>query len=66
MPKRRLEPVLMVQRLKLGALTTLAAQVHFQVAKSHCPSVSGHAVAAAHIEELEGLTTRINNHALGH
>ena len=26
---------------------------------------SGHAVAASHIEELEGLTTRIDNYVLG-
>ena len=32
---------------------------------THQLSVSCHAVAAAHTEELEGLTTRIYNHALG-
>ena len=31
----------------------------------HHPSVSSHAVAASHIEEVEGLTTRIYNHVLG-
>ena len=31
----------------------------------HHPSVSSHAVVAAHIEKLEGLTTRIYHHALG-
>ena len=31
----------------------------------HHPSVSCHVVVAAHIEELEGLTTRMYNHALG-
>ena len=35
------------------------------VAEPHQLSVSCHAVAAAHIEELEGLTTRIYNHAVG-
>ena len=31
----------------------------------HHSSVSSHAVAVAHIEELEGLTTRIYNYVLG-
>ena len=31
----------------------------------HHLSVSSHPVVVAHIEELEGLTTRIYNHALG-
>ena len=39
--------------------------VRFPVAEPHHLSVSCHAVAAVHIEELEGLTTRIYNHAVG-
>ena len=39
------------------------AQVRFPVAEPHHLSVSCHAVAAAHIEEVE-LTTRIYNYAL--
>ena len=31
----------------------------------HHPSVSSHAMVVAHIDELEGFTTRICNHALG-
>ena len=46
-------------------LTTLAAQVHFLVAEPPHPPASCHAVAATHKEELEGLTIRIHNHALG-
>ena len=42
----------------------MAARVHFLVMEPHHPSVSSHAVVAAHIEELEGLTTGIYNHAL--
>ena len=40
-------------------------QVHFLVAEPHLPSVSCHVVAVAHMKELEGLMTRIHNHALG-
>ena len=36
----------------------MAARVHFSVLEPHYPSVSSHAVVAAHIEELEGLTAR--------
>ena len=39
------------------------AQVH--LTQPHHPSVSCHAVVVAHIEELEGLTTRIYSHAMG-
>ena len=46
-------------------LSALVAQVHFLVAEPHHLSISCHGVAAAHIEELEGLTTRIYSHALG-
>ena len=42
-----------------------ATRVQFPVAEPHESSVSSHAVAAAHIEELEGLTTRIYNYDLG-
>ena len=45
--------------------STLAAWVQFPGAESHRLSVSSHAVAAGHIEELEGLTTRIYNYVLG-
>ena len=50
--------------LKSGALTTSVALVCFPVMEPHHPSVSRHAVAADH-NELEGLTTRICNDALG-
>ena len=39
--------------------------VCFLGVEPHHSSVSSHAVAVAHIEELEGLTTRKYNHALG-
>ena len=42
-----------------------AAQVPFPGTDLHHLPVSSHAEAAAHIEELEGLTTRIYNQALG-
>ena len=60
-----LEPALMVQWLKFRAPIASVAWVHFPVAEPHHPSVSSHAVVAAHIEKLEGLTTRIYNHVLG-
>ena len=41
------------------------ARVHFLDAEPHHSSVSSHAAAAAHIEEIEGLTTRIYNYVLG-
>ena len=59
------EPALMTQWLKFGALTASAAPVHFLVMEPHHPSVSSHAVAAAHREELEGLATRIYSYVLG-
>ena len=40
----------------------LVSQVHFLAVEPHHPSVSCHAVAAADIEKLEGVTTRIYNH----
>ena len=40
-------------------------QVLFPHTEPHHSSVSCHAVVAAHIEELEGLTTRIYNYVLG-
>ena len=40
-------------------------RVCFPIAESHHPSVSSHAVVAAHIEELEGPTTRLYNYVLG-
>ena len=43
----------------------LAALVLLPIVEPHHLSVSCHAVAAAYIEELEGFTTRIYNHALG-
>ena len=42
------EPALMVKWLKLGTLTTSAAQVHFPGMEPHHSSVSSHAVVAAH------------------
>ena len=48
-----------------SVVTTMAAQGRFPVAEPHQPSVSSHAVVVAHVEELEGPTTRIYNHALG-
>ena len=45
--------------------STSAAQVWFPGVEPHHPSVSSHAMAVAHIEELEGLTTTIYNYALG-
>ena len=59
-----LEPAVMAYWLKFSALTTSVARVHFLVKEPHHLSVSFHAVAVAHMEELEGLTTRIYNHAL--
>ena len=53
------------QWLKFGAVTASMAWVNVPVLESHHPFVSFHADAAAHIEELEGLTTRIYNYALG-
>ena len=44
-------------------LITSGAQVCFPLAEPHHPPISCHAVAAAHVEELEGITTRISNHA---
>ena len=41
------------------------AQVQFPGAEPHHLSVGSHAVAASHIEELEGPTTRIYNYVLG-
>ena len=46
-------------------LTASAARVRFPVMEPHHPSVSCHSVAAVHIKELEGLTARIYNFALG-
>ena len=43
----------------------LGAQVHFLVVEPHHSSVSCHAVAAPHTEELEGPTTKIYNCVLG-
>ena len=44
---------------------SLVAQVWFPGAEPHHLSVSGHAVVAYHIEELEEFTANIYNHALG-
>ena len=55
----------MVQWLEFHAPTALVAQVHFLVMEPHHTYVNCHAVVEAHIEELETLTTRICNHALG-
>ena len=55
----------MAQWLMFGALTTSMAWVQFPVTEPHHSSVSCHAVAVAHIEELEGLTTVVSIHALG-
>ena len=54
----------MAQWLKFGSLTTSGAQVRFLVVEPHHLSVSCPALGVAHTE-LEGLTTRIYNHALG-
>ena len=43
----------MVWWLRFGALTALAARVHFLVAEPHHLSVSCHAMSVALIEELE-------------
>ena len=51
--------------VKFSALTTSVAQVHFPVAEPHHSSVSWHTVMVAHTEELEALTTKIYNYALG-
>lgn len=45
--------------------SALEAQVGFLVSEPHHPSVSSHAVAVAHIEELEGSSTRIHHRTLG-
>ena len=50
--------------LKLDTLASVAC-VWFLVAEPHHSSVSSHAVAAVHTEELAGLTTRIYNYVLG-
>ena len=55
----------MAQWLKFSALTALVAWVRFLGTEPHHSSVSSYAVAAAHIEETEGLTTRIYNYVLG-
>ena len=43
----------------------MAHSASFGGVETHHLSVSSHAVAAAHIEELEGPTTRIYHYALG-
>ena len=55
----------MVLWFTFSTLTTLVAWVHFPIAEPHHLSVGSHAVVVAHIEELEGLTTRMYSHALG-
>ena len=59
------EPALMAQQLKSGILTASVAWVLILGMEPHRSSVSSHVVAVAHIEELEGPTTRIYNCALG-
>ena len=56
---------MMAQWLKFSALTALAAQVGFLVVEPRHSSISRHAMVVAHIAELEGLKTKIYNHALG-
>ena len=56
----------MASWLKFSALTALATCIHFPITELHHPSVSCHAMVAAHVEELEGPSIRICNHALGH
>ena len=46
-------------------LSALAAQVRFLGVKPRHLSVSSHAVVVAHVEELQGLTTRIYNYVPG-
>ena len=46
------------------ACSPLVAWVRFLVLEPHHPSVSCHAVAAAHIEELQRFTTRIGKYVL--
>ena len=50
--------------VKVWPLSTLAAQVWFPSAEPHCWSISSHAVAVAHVEELEGLTIRVYTYVL--
>ena len=50
------EPALMASWLKFGTLTALAAWVRFPGAEPRHPSVSCHAVAVAHMQELGGAT----------
>ena len=57
-------PALMAKQLKFSAPAS-AAQVRFPGVEPHHSSVSSHAVAAAHIAELEGLTTRIYDYVVG-
>ena len=47
------------------ARSTLVAQVRVPGAEPHHLSVSSHAVAVAHVEELEGLIARLYNYVLG-
>ena len=54
----------MASWLKFSALTTSVAWVHFPVMEPYHSSVRCHAVAAAHIKELEKLTAQIYKHAL--
>ena len=65
--KKLLESALMALWLKFSALTASVGWVRFpvSVAESCHPTVTCLAVAAAHTEELEGLTSRTYNHALG-
>ena len=51
--------------LKFSTLPTQMAQFCFQVVEPYHLSISCHAVAVAHVEEPEGLTTGIYYHALG-
>ena len=59
------EPAPLAQWLKVSAVTAAAAQVHLLVVEPHHPSVTCHVVAAAHVEELGRLTTKIYNQAPG-
>ena len=51
--------------LWFSALTASVAWVHFLVAEHHHKSVSCLDVVVPHIEELEGIITRLYNHVLG-
>ena len=54
----------MASQLKFGLLH-FGSLVRFLGTEPHHFSISNHAMVVAHIEELERLTTRIDNYVLG-